>query len=196
MKYLRNVLIGFVALSALFFFFAPGGRTQSSVEIADTYLQKIADGLKVRNEANAPLAQSLSEVFNGEISQSEFIGIYPSQLNQASNAAKEIDEICVNPPEISDNRETEELRAAAAMLELAKGFCDSEFIKWQYITKAIEAAATFDQNTFDQAMVKFDEYSLFMYNTIDTFIKNDSINAVLPKDQIDFFAQMRDIYKV
>jgi hypothetical protein len=167
-----------------------------NLEIADSYLREIADGQRIRNEANAPLAQSISQVFSGEISQSEFIGKYPSQLNAAQEAANQVDEVCARKPTINLDAENTEDLAAEAMLKLAEGFCDSEMLKWKYLMKAIEAGATLDESTFNQAIDLFDDYSNFVYRMLDEFIQDPSVNKVLPSEQISFFIQMRDSFKI
>jgi hypothetical protein len=189
----------FIVVTLLFFIgvWIEGGNSSSDpMAKADQYLQKISDEKKISNEASAPFAQALSQAFAGEISSSEFIGLYPKLLNEAQAGGEGVKELCLNPPSLDLNADSPEMDVAKAMMQLAKDFCAAEDLKWLYVLKATEAASTLDQATFNESMTLYDNFSRFLYSSIDEFLKNKSVAEIIPDSEYQLFVQLRDSFKV
>lgn len=173
-----------------------GANTVNPMTTADSYLQEISNEMKIRNEASAPLAKLLTQGIQGEISNSEFIGEYPAKLNAAQEGGSGVKELCANPPTLNGADSDVAFNAATAMLDLASDMCESENLKWLYITKMIEAVSTSNPDSLDSAFVKLDQYSKFIYDAYEKFLTNESVRTQVDASQLATFRELQSYYKV
>ena len=186
-------LIRFVAVSVLSFALSAcgGGSNASQAEIADAHFQDIANAMKVRNEASAPLASKITAVFSGEITQSEFIAAYPALYNQSQEGQEPMKLACANPPDLDTSTDSVDYELATAMLKLADDVCSSENYKNLYVLAAITAGGTLYQEDFDEMVRLFDEYTAYITNAFDTFLDNNVVIEYMPEENLKIIRQLR-----
>lgn len=189
-------LIRFVAVSVLSFALSAcgGGSTASQAEIADSHFQDIANAMKARNEASAPLASKITAVFSGEITQSEFIAAYPALYNQSQEGHEPVQAICSAPPDLDSSTDSVDFELATAMLKLADDVCRSENYKNLYVLAAITAGGTLYQEDFDEMIRLFDEYTSFVVSAFEEFLDNPVVVENMSEEQLSTFKLIRDSF--
>ena len=191
MKLIRFVGIPMItlALSA-----CGGSTTTSQAQVADSHFQDIANAMKIRNEASAPLASKITAVFNGEITQSEFIAAYPALYNESQEGHKPVQAICSAPPDLDSSSDSVDYELAAAMLKLADDVCKSENYKNLYVMAAITAGGTLYQEDFDEMIRLFDEYTSFVVGAFEEFLDKPVVVENMSEEQLRTFKQIRDSF--
>ncbi len=191
MKIFRKVAILTLALAVSS---CATGGAQSQADAADAHFQDIANAMKVRNEASAPLASIITAVFNGEITQSEFIAAYPALYNQSQEGHEPVQAICSSPPDLASSTDSVDYELATAMLKLADDVCKSEDYKNLYVMAAITAGGTLYQEDFDEMIRLFDEYTTFVVGAFEEFLDNPVIVENVSEEQLRTFKQIRDSF--
>ena len=188
--------IRFVAVSFLAFALSAcgGSPTTSQAEVADAHFQDIANAMKVRNEASAPLASKITAVFNGEITQSEFIAAYPALYNQSQEGQEPMKLACANAPDLDASTDSVDYELATAMLKLADDVCRSENYKNLYVLAAITAGGTLYQEDFDEMIRLFDEYTSFVVSAFEEFLDNPVVVENMSEEQLSTFKLIRDSF--
>lgn len=188
--------IRFVAVSVLSLALSACGSSssESQATIADSHFQDIANAMKVRNEASAPLASKINAVFNGEITQSEFIAVYPALYNQSQEGHEPVQEICTTPPDLDSSTDSVDYELATAMLKLADDVCKSENYKNLYVLAAITAGGTLYQEDFDEMIRLFDEYTAFVVNAFEEFLENPVVVENMSEEELSTFKLIRDSF--
>jgi hypothetical protein len=190
MRSTRFVVVSVLSLALS----ACGGSTASQAEVADAHFQDIANSMKIRNEASAPLASKITAVFNGEISQSEFIAAYPALYNQSQEGQEPMKSACANPPDLDSSTNSVDYELATAMLKLAEDVCRSENYKNLYVLAAITAGSTLYQEDFDEMIRLFDEYTFYIVSAFDAFLANDVVIEYMPEENLKIIRQLRNSF--
>ena len=171
-----------------------GSSTASQAEVADAHFQDIANAMKVRNEASAPLASKITAVFNGEITQSEFIAAYPALYNQSQEGQEPMKLACATPPNLDPSTDSVDFELATAMLKLADDVCRSENYKNLYVLAAITAGGTLYQEDFDEMIRLFDEYTSFVVGAFEEFLDNPVVVENMSEEELSTFKLIRDSF--
>jgi hypothetical protein len=191
MKLTRFVGIPMIALALSA---CGGSATASQAQVADSHFQDIANAMKIRNEASAPLASKITAVFNGEITQSEFIAAYPALYNQSQEGHEPVQAICSTPPDLDSSTDSVDYELATAMLKLADDVCRSEDYKNLYVMAAITAGGTLYQEDFDEMIRLFDEYTSFVVGAFEEFLDKPVVVENMSEEQLRTFKQIRDSF--
>ena len=188
--------IRFVAASVLSLALSAcgSGSSESQAAIADSHFQDIANAMKVRNEASAPLASKITAVFNGEISQSEFVAAYPALYNQSQEGHEPVQVICSAPPGLDSSADSVDYGLATAMLKLADDICKSENYKNLYVLAAITAGGSLYQEDFDEMIRLFDEYTAFVVSAFEEFLENPVVVENMSEEELSTFKLIRDSF--
>jgi hypothetical protein len=191
MRIFRLWLVSFLALALSA---CGGSSSQSQAEVADAHFQNIANAMKDRNEASAPLASKITAVFKGEITQSDFIATYPALYNQSQEGHKPVQSICSAPPDLDAATDSVDYELATAMLELADEVCKSESYKNLYVLAAITAGGTLYQEDYDEMIRLFDEYTSFVVGAFEKFLENPVVTENMSEEELRTFKLIRDSF--
>jgi hypothetical protein len=171
-----------------------GSPAESQAEVADAHFQDIANAMNTRNEASAPLASKITAVFNGEITQSEFIAAYPALYNESQEGQEPMELACATPPDLESSNDSVDYELASAMLKLADEICKSENYKNLYVLAAITAGSTLYGEDFDEMIRLDEEYTIYIFNAFDVFFANDVVTEYMPEENLKIIRQLRNTY--